>query len=279
MAQADALLPRPPGGLGRAAVLALLVHAALLAMLTLGVGWRVQAPEVVSAELWSAVPQVAAPRAETPPEPTPAPPPPLEKAAPPPPPAKVEQDAEIATERAERQRREQAQAAAEAERAKQQREAEAQRQRELEAQKKKEAEQKQREADAKAKKAEQERLARLRDEQLKRMQSALGGSGAPTSTGTAARDAAPSTAYVGRLVARIKPNIVFTDDVSGNPAAEVEVSSAPTGTIIARRLVRSSGNAEWDQAVLRAIDRTGSLPPDTDGRVPSRISITFRPKE
>ncbi|MBE0548176.1 MAG: protein TolA, partial [Rubrivivax sp.] len=47
----DALLPRPPGGNGVGAVLALLVHAGLLVALTTAVDWRAHAPDVVSAEL------------------------------------------------------------------------------------------------------------------------------------------------------------------------------------------------------------------------------------
>jgi colicin import membrane protein len=31
--------------------------------------------------------------------------------------------------------------------------------------------------------------------------------------------------------------------------------------------------------VLRAIDRTGTLPRDTDGRVPPVLIITFRPND
>jgi colicin import membrane protein len=80
-------------------------------------------------------------------------------------------------------------------------------------------------------------------------------------------------------VAAIKPNIVFTDTISGNPAAEVEVRAGPSGSIIARRIVRSSGNKDWDEAVLRAIDRTATLPRDVDGRVPSAITMVFRPQE
>ncbi|MDP2248950.1 MAG: TonB C-terminal domain-containing protein, partial [Hydrogenophaga sp.] len=44
-----------------------------------------------------------------------------------------------------------------------------------------------------------------------------------------------------------------------------------------RKLIKSSGNAAWDEAVLRAIDRTVSLPRDTDGRVPSSLVIGLRP--
>jgi colicin import membrane protein len=128
-------------------------------------------------------------------------------------------------------------------------------------------------------KADEARAAKLRDEQLRRMQGALEGSGAPSSTGTAERDAAPSQDYVNRLVARIKQNVVFGDPVAGNPAAEVEVRAAATGTIVARRLVKSSGVPEWDEAVLRAIDRTGTLPRQADGRVPPVLIVAFRPKE
>ena len=55
------------------------------------------------------------------------------------------------------------------------------------------------------------------------------------------------------------------------------VRASATGTILARRLVKSSGNKDWDVAVLRAIDRTAELPRDTDGRVPPVLVITFTP--
>ena len=260
--QGDALLPRPAGGLARGAGLSLLVHAGLITALTLGVGWHMRAPEVVSAELWSSVPQVAAPKLDETPAPTPAPPPPapvVKETAPPP------NEAQIATERAERKKREEAEERDKAERQKKQREADEKK--------------KQQRDQQEAQKAEQARLDKLREEQMKRMLGTLQGSGSPNSTGSASRDAAPSTGYAARLVARIKSNLIFGDAVQGNPAAEVEVRSTPTGTIMARRLVKSSGNKDYDEAVLRAIDRTGTLPADTDGRVPATIIITFRPNE
>ena len=103
------------------------------------------------------------------------------------------------------------------------------------------------------------------------------GTSAASAAGSAARDAAPSASYAGKLIARIKPNILLTDTVSGNPAADVEVRASATGTILSRRLVKSSGNKDWDDAVLRAIDRTGELPRDTEGRVPPVLVITFTP--
>ncbi len=53
----------------------------------------------------------------------------------------------------------------------------------------------------------------------------------------------------------------------------------PDGTIAARRILRASGAPAWDDAVLRAIDRTAVLPRDVDGRVPPTIVIVFRPRD
>jgi colicin import membrane protein len=200
------------------------------------------------------------------PSPRPAPAPKAEPAAP---------DAQIAVERARREAAERERIAkerADKQKAERERDAEAERLKQADAVKKKDVEQR-------AKAAEDQRLAKLREENLKRMMGQADATGSPTATGSAARDAGPSASYGGRLVARIKPNIVFNDAVPGNPAAEVEVRAGPSGTIISRRLIKSSGNKEWDEAVLRAIDRTASLPADTDGRVPAAIVISFRPLE
>jgi colicin import membrane protein len=105
------------------------------------------------------------------------------------------------------------------------------------------------------------------------------GNGAAGSTGTAAQSSGPSPGYGGRIRARIKPNITYTDTVSGNPTAEVEVRTSPDGTIISRKLTQSSGIKSWDDAVLNAIDKTEVLPRDVDGRVPSSLVISFRPKD
>jgi colicin import membrane protein len=105
------------------------------------------------------------------------------------------------------------------------------------------------------------------------------GNGDARSTGSAAQSSGPSAGYAGRIRARIKPNITFMDNVAGNPTAEVEVRTSPDGTIISRRLTQSSGVKSWDDAVLNAIDKTEVLPRDTDGRVPTSLVISFRPKD
>lgn len=246
------LRPRHATGLGRGALLALLVHGGLLVALALGVHWRVSPPIGATAELWAAVPQFAAPAAVPAPAATavvrPQPPQVLAPAP----------DADIAIERDRRERERQRVAQAEAEKK--------QRLAQQEEQRKK-----------LAAKAEQDRLERQREDNLKRIQGQAGASGGPTATGTAARDAGPSSGYAGRIIARVKPNIVFAESLASGLRAEVEVRAAPDGAILGRRLVKPSGNKDWDDAVLRAIDRTETLPRDVDGRVPSPIVIEFRP--
>jgi len=277
----DNLMPQRIGGMGRGTAMALLVHVGLLVALAFGVSWRSQTPAGVSAELWAAVPQIAAPPAVEPkpaPAPTPAPPPPPPKAeAAPPKPSPTEAEIAIEREKAERKLREQQ------EREQQERLRKEQERKEQERIEREKAEklaaQKQRELEIKRAKEEEARVAMQREENLKRMRGQAGGTGAPDSTGTAARDAGPSASYAGRIVAAVRPNIYFIDEVASNPRADVEVRCGSDGTIISSRLVKSSGNREWDDAVLRALERTGKLPRDEDGRVPPNMVIGFRPRE
>lgn len=284
--------------------LALVVHGLLVIALTWGVSWQNDAePVSVEAELWSRTPQQAAPRAVEPPPPPPAPSPPpapAPKPAPapapaPPPPGPTQ--AEIATAQAKKkaeaekkEREEEAKkvaAAKAAEKAAAERKAAAEKaaaERKLAAEKAA-AERERQQKLAAAEKREQERKeaaaeklnAELRADQIKRMMGQAGASGGPQSTGTAQQSSGPTPGYGAKVAARIKPNVVFTDVAPGNPRAEVEVRTQPDGTITSRRLVKSSGNPDWDEAVLRAIDRTSTLPKDTDGRVPSSLVIGLRP--
>lgn len=269
----DALIPRNPDGLGRGLAMALGVHALLLIAIAFGVSWRSSNPAGVEAELWAAVPQIAAPKPVAP-EPTPQP---VKKPEPPPPPPKAEtpkqDDAQIAIEKAKReeQKRKEEQQRRDEE-LKRQKEEQQRKLAEAEKLKKEQADQKKREA------ADAAAAEKRRQEQLQRM-AALAGDGAPNSTGTAAKTAGPSASYAGRIKARILPNIVFPDSVDGNPQATVEVKAGPDGTIIGRRLLKSSGVPAWDEAVLRAIDKTEVLPRDTDGRVPPSFEISFRPRD
>jgi colicin import membrane protein len=106
-----------------------------------------------------------------------------------------------------------------------------------------------------------------------------GATGGPSAAGTALQSSGPSASYNSRILSKVKPNIVFTEDIPGNPQTIVEVSTSPDGTIIKRKLIKSSGSSAWDDAVLRALEKTESLPRDADGRVPTPLEIGFRPKD
>jgi colicin import membrane protein len=295
--------------------LALLVHALLVVALTWGVSWK-QTPEpVLDAELWSALPQVAAPALVEPPteaptepqpepeapepepEPKPAPPPP-----PPPPATKAPSPAKpdiVAQKKAQDEQKAKEQAAkdkAAKDKEIKDKAVKDKAAKDLQAKKKqaedkakkdklaKEKAAKDKAAKEKAEKAAEAQAAAdakrreaQRKEQIDRMLGQAGGQG--KSAGNEAANSGPSASYGGRVAARIKPNVVLADPISGNPRAEVEVRADADGKIVSRRLVKSSGNPTWDQAVLRAIDRTGTLPRDTDGRVPSALIIGLRPQD
>ena len=294
----DPFMPSPPSGRGPALALALIAHALLIAALAFGVHWRNSEPTTQAAELWSAVPQAAAPRpAEPPPTAVPVtrpqarePEPAVRRTEP----AATRPDPQIAIEQARRENARRGKAERDkAERDKAEREAaerERQQAREDQARKaakadklKAEALKVEREkveraekAAAVTEKADAARQEAIRSANLKRLQGLAGATGAATDTGTAARSSGPSASYAGRIMARIKPNIVFGDTPDGNPMATVEVKLAPDGTIVAKRLVKSSGVKSWDEAVLRAIERTEILPRDIDGRVPPPFQIDFR---
>ncbi|MCM2297576.1 cell envelope integrity protein TolA [Rhodoferax sp.] len=278
-AAADRLEFAPPAtpGVVRAFLLALLAHGLLVAALTWGVQWKREA-QIISAEaeLWAAVPVAAAPRLEEPPpepvrpeKPEPVPPP-----APMPEPVVAPPKVDIALEQEKKRIQKQKQLALEQQQEKA-------KEAKLKADKLKQALAEKTKLAQEKKLAEQQarQLAALREKNLQRMAGLAGASGSASASGTALKSAGPSASYAGRVIARVKPNIVFTEAISGNPTAVVEVRTSPDGTIIARKLTQSSGMKEWDEAVLRAIDKTEVLPRDTDGRVPNPLVISFRPKD
>lgn len=254
------------------------------------------------------------PPPEPAPEPRPAPPPP-----PPPPPRQAEPDQheadialekkkkreqeakklqqleqekkerQLAQQKAEREKAEREKAEREkAEREKERHEKQLAEQKKLEQQKAEQEKQKKL-AEEKRRKAEEAREAEARHQANVRRMQQLAGTGG---TGTAATSSgpskghsdggagnSPSAGYGSRVSAKVKPNIVYPDLGNANPRAEVEVQAAPDGTIVHTRITQSSGNKAWDDAVIRALQRTETLPRDVDGRVPSSLVIGFRPKD
>ncbi|MDT6960293.1 cell envelope integrity protein TolA [Cupriavidus sp. SZY C1] len=143
-------------------------------------------------------------------------------------------------------------------------------------------------ADADAKAKREAAANAQRKSELARLQALAGGGSAASSgggvgsaTGSGAGSGGKaSPGYSDRVRRRVKPNIIFNGDVQGNPAAVVAVRLAPDGSILSKRLAKSSGDTDWDNAVLRAVERSDPLPRDEDGKAPSfEFTITFRPKD
>lgn len=273
---------------------------------------RLQAPQAPT-PVPTPPPPVPAPVPPTPaptPAPPPPPPPPVAKA---PEPAPAPKAPDIALEREKKLKEQKEQKERELEKQQQQKkkELEAKQRAEDEAEKKQaqlkeqqkeqqkkladqkkqqEAEAKQAEAkkaadakQAEAKKAEAatKQAAADRAATLKRMQGMAGASGADDSKGNALRSSGPSGGYGAKVNGAVRPNVVYPDAelVSGNPGAEFDVRLAPDGTIVGTpTLTKSSGLPTWDEAALRALQKTEKLPRDIDGTVPPRLIITLRPK-
>lgn len=281
--------PRDADGWRPGFVLAVAAHVLLALGLAFSVSWKLAQDEpAVEAELWSEIPRGAPPSVAPPPPPKVEPQP--EPVAPPPP--KVVERAEpepakkpdIVTERAPKKvekPRKQPKETFDTTPPKPVKDDKAEKLAKEKAEKAAKAEQ------AEKAKAEKERQAReakaaaereaLRKANLAKMMNELGGSGG--SGVPSVSSAGPSAAYAGRIKARIKPNIVFTEQqIPGNPVAKVEVRCAPDGRIMSVKLVSSSGVVAWDAAVLRAIDRTEVLPLDEHGKVPPML-LEFRPND
>ncbi|ABF09549.1 cell envelope integrity protein TolA [Cupriavidus metallidurans] len=140
-------------------------------------------------------------------------------------------------------------------------------------------------ADADAKAKRDAAANAQRKSELARLQAMAGGGvssggGVGSAAGSGAGSGGKaSPGYADRVRRRVKPNIIFGGDVEGNPAAVVSVSLAPDGSLLSARLTRSSGNSDWDNAVLRAVQRSDPLPRDEDGKAPANFTITFKPKD
>ena len=89
-----------------------------------------------------------------------------------------------------------------------------------------------------------------------------------------------NAAYIARVAARIKSNIVVPPDILGNPEAIFDVVQLPTGEVLSARLRKSSGHKAYDDAIERAIIKSSPLPrPDRGEPVPRELTLKFRPQD
>jgi colicin import membrane protein len=233
--------PPPVSGTGRALALALAAHLALVAALTWGVSWKREASvSALEAEIWSALPQQAAPKAVEAPPPVAAAPQPAATKAP---------DIVVEKEKPKSPPKPEPKPLAP-------------------------SDPKASKAADDKKQAQQKELERQK--YLERMAGLAGASGGSNATGSAMQSGGPSSSYAGIIKARVKPNLVFAGSVSGNPSVNLEIRMAPDGTILGRpRILKSSGSREWDEAVVRAFEKTEVLPRDA-GRIWSPLVIDWR---
>ncbi|CAH2794447.1 MAG: TolA protein [uncultured Caballeronia sp.] len=136
-------------------------------------------------------------------------------------------------------------------------------------------------ADAQAKKA---KLDKERSARLAALQGQAGGgtseSGeglAKSGTGRGAGGTATSAGYAEKVQRRVRPNIRWGGETAGlETVISVRVSPA-TGTLLSASIQRSSGNDQWDQAALRAVQLSDPMPLDINGQAPPTFTITMRP--
>jgi colicin import membrane protein len=277
------LPPSKEGVSVTALALAVFVHALLAGLLFLGVQWKSQAPSVVSVEVWQGAPAPVASRPKPAPKPAPPPPPepkpdPVPEPPPPPPPAPEPvmepappPDPDIAIkeglekERLEKERLEK-------ERLEKERQ-------------EKERQEKERLAKAQREKERREELLKQADREAQRqrtMQDMIAGADAEirqrqAQQTQAARERAQN-AYIARIRGKIKGNTVLPHTIEGNPEAIFKVTQLPSGEIIDVRITQSSGNKALDEAIERAIRKSGPLPlPDPSSLFERVLELKYKP--
>lgn len=286
-----------------AGLLAAAVHGFFLLLLVIGVSWQIHDPQPIMADLWQALPEMPRPEPLPPPPPEPAPQPkplakpvPVPAPAPRPEPKPVVEDkaADIALEKKkqqEKKKKEQAeikrQQALEAEQKRREEKLQAEKRLEekrLEDRRREEARQMelelQREAalmelkrDQQRKQEETKRILALQREEEELHRRMMEESLAAEASQLRAKAAAVQQAselektvarYKEMISAKIRGNTRLPENLSGNPEAEFKVSVLPTGEIARISLTRSSGNAAYDEAVRRGIEKSSPLPLPAD---------------
>jgi len=301
-------VPREHDG-WRSLTLAAAMHALLLLFLWFGVHWQSNQPVAVEAEVWDMSVQQAAPPA--PPAP-PAPEPQEEPApqAPPPvappveaPPAPKEPDIALERQKA-KQKAAELKAEEEAKQAKLQKQADEKlakqkakddaRKKELaeeKAQEEKDRQEKQDQLDKKLaadKKAAADKLAKAKlaadqkaaDKARAAEMSRITGAVGAGTVGTAAKSTGPrgDASYQGALIAAIRSRLAYSSS-DDTLTARVTITQLPTGEVLGTKMVKSSGNAAYDSAILRAIGAASPLPKKKDGTVEREITADFNLKD
>jgi colicin import membrane protein len=246
-------------GMGPSFVLSALVHIVLAAILILGVRWQVRAPDTVTVDLVAAPPMPVEPPKPVVEPPKPVPPPKVEPEAKPVP--KVEKPQIAVPDKPKPKPKP-----------------------EVKPKPKPEAKPK---PDPNFQKQLQEQVAqeqRQLDQQRqeRELRELLGRKQAEEARVAAAALARALDQYISSIQRKVKGGWILPPDLQGNPEAIFLVVQLPTGEIVTERLklLKSSGNPAYDQAVERAILKASPLPLPPPGVPFSReLKLTFRPQD
>ncbi|MHB1084474.1 MAG: cell envelope integrity protein TolA [Thiobacillus sp.] len=263
-----------------AGMLALGVHGLFVLMLVFGVSWQTQHPAPVMVDIWQALPKDSPPPA---PRPVKTRQPVFKE-----PPVPDHREADIALEKKkaeiDRLRKLQALQAAEEKAL-----ADAARDKQQVEQKKRALLRQMEEEDLKQRiageaAANQARLAKLAEAQAKQVEAQ-----ARQAEARAAADMRQSevSRTVGQhrdmISAKVRGNTRLPDNLKGNPEVRCLVKVLPTGEVVSVRVTQSSGNVAYDEAVVRAIEKSSPLPLPTDREARAafvpELSFVHRPKE
>ncbi|MHB0989657.1 MAG: cell envelope integrity protein TolA [Burkholderiales bacterium] len=297
--------PTPPSPKrGLAAMLAILVHVLFFALLVFSLDWKTHAPEPVMVELWQPPPPVPVVSPQPPAAVKPVPPEPV-KAEPvvPNPDIALEQKRKLAAQQqrdaellAQQQALQKQQEEKKAEDKKKKREQKKLAQQQLQKQQAAElaqeklAEQKAAEQKLAQEKQMQEKkqaaLRKLVAQQTRaefqnesahalnsRRQAAL-------ASKQSAEQAQMKAAYIEKIKAKVRSMIILPDGLQGNPTAGIDVTVLPTGEVVNVKLVRSSGQPAYDDAVERAILKASPLPLPPDAALAQQfrdLNLKFTP--
>jgi colicin import membrane protein len=291
-----------------AGLLALGVHAVFIMLLVFGMSWQTQHPAPVMVDLWDALPMPPAPapppkpeplppQPEPPPQPKPVPPPPAPKPPQPDPmpqakvpPAPKAPDIALEKRKAETERLQKLKLMQEAEEKALADSARAEAEQMKKARDQQLAEQKRREQ---LRQMEEEELMQqmMREELASESRRIQSDKALAQAQAQAAAAAAKRQSEVSRIVgqhrdmisAKVRGNTRLPDDLQGNPQVRCLVRLLPTGEVQEVRVVQSSGNKAYDEAVLLAIEKSSPLPlpEDRDARAEflPELSFLHRPKD
>jgi colicin import membrane protein len=101
----------------------------------------------------------------------------------------------------------------------------------------------------------------------------------------AAREASSASskaqaAWVDKVRAKIRGNIVLPSEIKGNPEAIFSVAQLPNGDVLTVKLKKSSGMPALDGAIERAVLKSSPLPkPDGGFTAPREFELKYKPLE